>query len=742
MSNRRFDGFQPILYEEDYDLYPTAVFDWNTSNKSFLRLHKILKVDMGIKNNKFFLVLLQKDLIGVDPYSKDLTEKQKWMIQQEAKYNPWYVFRELIRIPTNGPPLRFKANRGNIALYWSFFNHIDFGLLQPRQTGKSVSTDCLNIGIMFIWGESTTIQLITKDSKLRDANVKRLKEMRDLLPKYIFETDRNDADTKDLLTAIIHGNMYGTSVARNDVAGADKLGRGLTVPIMHFDELAYIKHIGKSLPVALASGSAARLNAKNAGQPYGNVYTTTAGDITTDDGKYAHDFMTAGAVWTETWYDLKDQDALRKVIRQSISGKKMLIYGSFNHRQLGKTDEWLYNELAETNQHGEIADRDFFNIWTVGGEGSPLTLDEKKILRSSAREPNKTEITDENYTIRWYIPEHQIESRMASSKFIMGVDPSELLGKDNDATGMVIIDVETHDVIAVGRYNETSIVTMANFFANLLIRFPNILWVPERKSTGSTFIDFAILALVRAGQDPFKRIFNRIVDEHTLFPTEYAEIQTPMSMRMADFYDRYKRYFGYATSGTGRYSRNALFKESLSSSIQYGGRRAYDSALIEEYLGLVIRNGRIDHKANKHDDLVVSQLLCHWVAFNGQNLSYYGIPQGFVFSKAKVSDVELTNLDKFKIDKEQRERDEFESLMTQLSSESNPMVAMKIELRLRSLARRVNMDENSGVGIDAILKQVKDERTRRFRSARFSNGSSHGEHANRSVPVAMFGGRR
>ena len=107
-----------------------------------------------------------------------------------------------------------------------------------------------------------------------------------------------------------------------------------------------------------------------------------------------------------------------------------------------------------------------------------------------------------------------------------------------------------------------------------------------------------------------------------------------------------------------------------------------------------------------------------------------------------MSDVELTNLDKFKIDKEQRERDEFESLMTQLSSESNPMVAMKIELRLRSLARRVNMDENSGVGIDAILKQVKDERTRRFRSARFSNGSSHGEHANRSVPVAMFGGRR
>lgn len=723
-KQRDMSGFQPILFEEDFQYFPTACIDWTTSNDSFLRLHKLLR-DMGVRNNKFFLVLLQPQLKGVDPYSPNLTVDQKKMIAWEAKYNPWYVFRELIRIPTNGPPIRFKANRGNIALYWSFFNHIDFGLLQPRQTGKSVSTDCLNIGLMFIWGENTNIQLITKDSKLRDANVKRLKEMRDLLPPYIYETTRNDADTKDVLTAIIHGNMYGTSVARNDAQAADKLGRGLTVPIMHFDELAYIKWIEKSLPVALASGSAARQNARRNNQPYGNIYTTTAGDITTNDGKYAHDFMTAGAVWTEAWYDLRDRVELVSVIKQAISGKKLLIYGSFNHRQLGKTDQWLYEELAETNQFGEIADRDFFNIWTVGGEGSPLSLEEKKIVKSSAREPDWTEITKEGYTIRWYIPRDQVAMRMATSHYVMGVDPSELLGKDNDATGMVIIDVANHEVVAVGRYNETSIPTMANFFADILIKYPNVLFIPERKSSGTSFIDHAIIALHRVGIDPFRRIFNRVVDEHGVLKTEYEEIHTPMSLRGMDFYDRFKRFFGYATSGGGRYSRNSLFKEALPSSIKYGGRRAYDQQLINEYLGLVIRNGRIDHQANKHDDVVVSMLLAHWVCILGQNLSFYGIPSGLPLSKAKTTDVEPTNLEQYRLDRDRRERQEFDQLMSDLKTEANPMVAMKIELKLRALSRRVKIEETEGAGIDAVLKQIRDERARRVRTSKFSNHQSH-----------------
>lgn len=710
-----------ILFETDWEKFPSAIADTKTKNTSFLKLASLYRDKMKLKNWKFILTLLQSDLQGVDPYDPNLDAITKTKIQLECKYNPWYYFREVARVPpTSGNiPSAFRANRGNIALFWSFFNHVDFGLLQPRQTGKSVSTDILNTGMMYIWGENTTINLITKDNKLRNANIERLKVMRDLLPDYIDMLDKNDVDNSELMTCIRLGNRYKTAVGRNDKIAADKLGRGLTVPIMQFDEFAYINLIEISLPVALASGSAARDEARQNNQPYGNVFTTTAGNITTRDGEFAHRFLTGGAPWDESYFDLPNINSVHRVVAKASTGKKPLIYGAFNHRQLGRDDVWMYNTLRESGSSGEIADRDFFNIWTVGGEGSPISPEEKKQLKDSEKEPLWTEITDDDYTIRWYIPKHLVESRMANGKFIMGTDPSELLGKDNDATGTVVIDQETHEIVCAGRYNETMTPVLSGFYASMLIKYPNILWVPERKSSGTAMIDTVILLLHKAGIDPFKRIFNRVVDEHNVLVSEYADIQLPMSLRREGYYDRYKRYFGYNTSGSGRYSRNALFKDSLPSAMRYGARQMNDKQLIVELLALVIKNGRIDHSRGNHDDMVVSLLLAHWVCIFGQNLAYYGINSSLTFQKAKMRDKELSPLEKFKENKDKQDREEFEKLIDELKNESNPYIVTKLEMRLRTLAKTVNTEESSGVGIDAMLQQVRDDRTRRIRTSRF-----------------------
>lgn len=712
-----------LLFASDWDRFHTAKADFTTRNKTFLKLAHLYRDELKIKNWKFHLALMQPELAGVDPYSDSLDVVTMAKIAYECKYNPWYYFREVARIPQVGSvPSPFLANRGNIALYWSFFNHINFGLLQPRQTGKSVSTDVLMIGLMFIWGFKTTINLITKDSKLRDANIERLKEMRDLLPDYIDMVDRNDADNSEMMTCNRLGNRYKTSVARNDKVAADKLGRGLTVPIMQFDEFAYISRIETSLPVALAAGSAARDNARKAKQFFGNIFTTTAGDITTRDGKYAHGFMTGGAIWTETYMDLPNQAAVELVVERGTTGKTALIYGAFNHRQLGRDDLWLYRTLRESASHGEIADRDFFNIWTVGGEGSPLTLEQKKILKDARREPVSIEQNNDGYVLRWYIPEHEIASRMANCRVVMGCDPSELLGEDNDATGIVGIDTETHDVLFAGRYNETNVATLAGYIADILIRYPGVTWVPERKSTGISLIDIVILILHSKGIDPFRRIFNRVVDEHVIMETEYELIRsTSVTQRTPQFYDRFKRHFGFNTAGSGRYSRNALYKDSLSSSVELGGRTMNDRQLIDEMLGLTIKNGRIDHSNDAHDDLCVSMLLAHWTCIRGENLDFYGINSKTIFSRAKIRDVELTNVEVYRDSQSKKYKAEFDSLVEKLKGESNKMVIAKLELRIRAISRWIDVAETSGVGIDALIKQVHDERIRKIRGNRFGD---------------------
>lgn len=710
-----------ILFKTDWANFPTAIVDYNTTNESFLRLVALYK-KMGIKNAEFPLALYQPDLVGVDPYDPNLSTTTKMKIAMEAKYNPWYYFREIARIPPNSGsvPIRFKANRGNIALYWSFFNHVDFGLLQPRQTGKSVGTDVLMNGLLHVWAENTTINLITKDNKLRNANIERLKEMRNLLPDYLHMANPLDADNSELLTCIRLGNRYKSAVGRNDKVAADKLGRGLTVPIMQFDELAYINLIEVSLPVALSSGSAARDEAKAARQPYGNVFTTTAGNINSRDGKFAYQFMTGGAAWTEEFFDLPDQRTLAKVVEKNSTGMKPLIYGPFNHRQLGRTDEWMYGKLRESASSGELADRDYFNIWTTGTEGSPLTMEEKKMVKDSEKEPCFTEITPEGYALRWYIPRHEIANRMASGRFVMGCDPSELLGENNDATGMVVIDVETHDVVCTGRYNETSIPVLAAFIGNFLIRYKTVTLIIERKSSGLSMLDTLFIVLPKAGEDPFKRIYNTLVDDQDTMRTEFREIQTPVNSRPLHFYAPFKRYFGFNTSGAGRHGRDALYSDALQSMLKYGPKRVHDNTLINEMLSLQIKNGRIDHASGNHDDMVVSFLLAHWMCIKGKHLNYYGINALSVFSRSLVREDEMTAVEVFRDTRAKQYREEFNATMQLLMEADDPMDVHRLEAAIRRLSRHVDLSDQGGVGIDAMLKQAQEERVRKNKTKRVS----------------------
>lgn len=710
-----------ILFKSDWAKFPTAVVDYSTTNKSFLRTVALYK-KQGIDNCEFILALLQPELAGIDPHAPDLSKEVQFKIAMECKYNPWYYFREVALIPPTGGtvPIRFRANRGNIALYWSFFNHVDFGLLQPRQTGKSVSTDVLMNGLMNIWCENTTINLITKDIKLRNANVSRLKDMRDLLPSYLYMKNALDADNQELITNIRMGNSYKTAVGRNDKKEADKLGRGLTVPIMQFDELSYINWIEMSLPVALSSGSAARFNAMEAGQPYGNIFTTTAGSVNSRDGKFAYQFMTGGAPWTEHYFDQPSQKALKRIIEKNSAGNKPLIYGPFNHRQLGKTDEWLYNELRETASSGELADRDYFNIWTAGTEGGPLSADEKKWIKDSEREPEYTEITSEGYIVRWYLPKAGIAERMMQSTYVIGIDPSEALGQDNDATGFVMIDTETHDVICTGRYNETSLPVLASFIGSFLLRYTRSTLVIERKSSGIALLDMLIIQLTKAGVDPFKRLYNRIVDDQEEFRAEFREIQLPVNQRQPYFYDRFKRYFGFNTSGSGGHARTALFGDAFKSLLEYGVKRIKDNILINELLSLAIKNGRLDHTSGNHDDMVVSLLLAHWFCIRAKNLDYYGINARMIFAKALKREEEMTKVEVYRDERQAAQRMEFTKVMEELKASKDMLAVARLEMRLRRLSQQVDVAETGGVGIDAMLQQAHNERLRKIRTKRFS----------------------
>lgn len=713
-----------ILFEEDWAYYPEAIADYNTRNKSFLRMALVYR-DMGISNHAFMLALHNPELQGVDPFDyENLTEEQMIMIGVECKVNPWYFFRECARAPIQGSmeagPV--EANRGNLALWWSFFNHIFFILIQIRQTGKSFSTDLLWVYCLELLCEHTTINLMTKDDSLRKENVDRVKNIMTDLPRYLDLRDRTDANNTEMITVNKRHNKWKAHVPQAQEKLAYNLGRGMTSPIFQIDEGPFQRNISVALPAALAATTAAVTAAIERGTPYGTVMTTTAGKKNDKDGAYVYGIVEESATWTEKFFDCKNQVELEKVVRGSSREGLYQVVATFNHIQLGKSDQWLYETIQRVKSKGEDADRDFFNRWTAGSKSMPFSIEMAERAANSEMEPLYVDISKPHgYVTRWFIPENTIERRMQNGKFVMGMDTSD--ASSGDDISMVIVDIETGETIACGTFNNTNLTPFYMWVASILVQYKNVTAIIERRSTGSSLLDALLWILPQHGEDPFKRIFNFVVNDHLEYPDRYKEINMHVNRRPSDVYIRFKKTFGFPTSASGVTSRSALYSETLRNAMDRAAGKMRDEKLIKQTLSLVTKDGRVDHPPGEHDDMVIGWLLCHWLMTKATNLQFYGIDSRAILQKAMPQRV-LSEAERHAMIEQQRLRAEMEALYKRLQNENDDNVCMRIEHMLKSLSMKVTSEAEDAISIDEMIRQAREARKERKRSGGFARNQS------------------
>lgn len=730
-----------IRFRDEWKRYPTAVIHQSTRNKSFIELAALYR-KMGVKNYFFHLALIHPHLAGVDPFDKELTEDIKTDIAQECKFNVWYFLREVCRIPpaAGNIPISYKANRGNIALVWLFLCNVDVALIQPRQTGKSVSTDALMTWLMFFALNNTTVALITKDHSLRVTNIERLKKLRDLLPPYLVYNHKLEANNQIEITYKELGNVYSTKVAQNSETQANNIGRGNTVPVLHCDEGPFINLIGVTLPAALAAGTAAREEAERNGQPYGNIFTTTAGKKDDRDGKYMYNLIHDGAVWTERFLDCDDRDNLHEVIKKNCRGHKMIVNCTFSHRQLGKSDEWLYEAISNAGGTQEQIDRDFFNIWTSGTQRSPLSVKLNEAIKNSEKDAEWIEMSPEGFMLRWYVPERATEGFMGSGQFAIGLDTSEAVGRDDIA--MVVVDLADMKVVCAGNFNETSMLTFSNFLVWFMNRYRNTTLIIERKSTGTAILGNLMHFLPVHGIDPFKRIFNWVVEDKYDRLEDYREIVQDMSRRGQYFYDQYIRDFGFVTTAA---SRDVLYVNTLPEAAKKAGHLVHDKMLSDQIRGLVIKKDRIDHSSGNHDDMVVAWLLTHWFAANVRHVDFYGVDPKYVMSR--VSDnAEVLSVDEMRRREEQNQiKAKIEDVCNELRNCYDVNTQMQLEHQLKVLYSRVELDGSLPGSIAELLSSIQERKrlTNRMANSRMNvsehRGGGYGRAPGRRIEVTSYG---
>ncbi|WP_396190465.1 hypothetical protein [Flavobacterium sp.] len=709
-----------ILFASDWGKHPNAIIDYQTKNQSFIRVAEIYH-RMGIQNCAFHLSLLDPELQGVDPFSENLTLVEKGKIVRECKLNFWYYLREIERIPESGSmvPMMFQANRMNIALYWLFFNHVMTIVVILRQTGKTTTLSALGKYLLNFGSMNTFINLLTKSEGLKAETLNKVKALFEELPDFLNFSTKKDIFNTDEIHIKDLENKFKGNLSSSSPKQAEKVGRGFTAPTNLIDEAAFVENIAIAMGAMLMSGNFARVAAERNGNPYGTLIATTAGNIDDRDGSYIYGLVTGATLWDEKFLDLVDLTTLNKIIyTNSDSGKnstnRPIVNITMSYRQLGYSDEWMEKTKRDNISTPENIKRDLYNQWLSGSSVSPVDKKYLEILRDNLNEYPKSDFwAPHNYLVRWYIPREEFEFRAKNgSSFIIGSDTSD--GVNADDISFVVRDHVYGDVILTANFNEVNLITIADFYVSFLLTYTNSVLVIERKSSAPTIIDYIIGKLLAAGVNPFKRMYNTIVQEKEKYSREYEEI---MSARLNDeaLFIKYKKHIGFTTSGSGITSRSELYSTTLTMMLKFTAHITYDRKIIDQISALVVKNNRIDHPSGGHDDMVIAALLSYWLMVVGRNLSAYGINTALLF---KGNNIYLE--EKYRNDEDEYDRaelmameDEFNRLLEQFKRERNPIISMQLEAKIHKLASNFK-PSNNAISVEEMLDNMSREKRLRL----------------------------
>ncbi len=629
----------------------------------------------------------------------------------ECRDNVWYFIRELARAPavagTNDS--LFRANRSNISLFWLFFNHVTNILIQPRQTGKSFGTHALADFLLNIGAQNTLIGLLTKDDNLRSETLDKLRDFEGSLPEFVVQRTKRDISNSSEIGVESLNNSMKAMLSSSSEKIAFKVGRGFTSPVFIIDEPVYIPNIAIALPAALAAGGEARESAKVNNAPYGTILTTTAGKKDDKDGKYVYVLLQNSLPWDEKLFDSKNEEDLYGIIRKNNRGI-VRINSTFNHRQLGYTDEWLKERMETALAEGEDAERDFLNKWTSGNDRSPLTPELLERIRTSEIEPSFVEITNDSYVISWYMDEIEIEYKLNNGAYILGVDTSNASG--GDAIALVLIDSVTGKNVFTASINETNLINFSMWLVNLLVKYKGITAIIENRSTGPVIIDYLTKMLPSYGEDPYKRLFNRVINDKALYPDKFKYAIQPLGRKDEDMLVRDKKHFGFSTSGSGLTSRSELYGTTLQNAAKRIGDRVYNAKLINEIMGLVRRNDRVDHDIGCHDDLVIAWLLAFWLLSSGENLDVYGIKPHLILTGSSSSVAVVENvIDQYDLIQDNQSKQEIDELLEKIKNVDDDNLSHIYEKRIKFLTSQLkNKSLLNNISIDDVLNKIHEQK--------------------------------
>lgn len=584
-------------------------YQMSTTNKSFLRMHYFLK-DKGIKNNKFMLTLIDKDLAGIDPYDPRLNQLMKQKILREVMCNYWYFLREIVRIPDQGAQgigVKYKLHRGNLALNFLQMLNINTMLELPRQQFKTVSAVCRYLYLFNFGTSRSEITLLNKRLEDSKINLQRLKDIRNNLPSYLrmnqpFTKDGKKVKMSDTIEKLDHplnGNRIKTTPsARNKVAAANLL-RGRTIPLLWADEWAFIPFNDIIYQNTVPAFKTAAMNAKRNRAPYGMLLTTTPGFLTTDEGRIAYEMKENATPFNEDWYD-RTYDQIMTII--DANNKSTFVYVKYTYQQLGLPETWFKEICKDTQLNWNTIRREILLEWSNGVENSPFTQEELEKVSLLVKTPIRSVYFLGKYLFNIY--EEIPIGYDGQPKYppIVGVDVSG--GYNRDSSAIACVDSKTTRLFANLKCNYISTLDLARVIVELVTKFMNNAIVNVERNGG--FGASVLAKLVTSGikRNLYYEIKDKIIEEQN---TGLKVIKKTQKTKI----------YGLDSTKSVRELLIGILRERMENHKD----KFVSEEIYKELLGMEVkRSGKVEHSSNTHDDLVFAYLMALYVWYEGKNL--------------------------------------------------------------------------------------------------------------------------
>lgn len=602
-------------------------YDFGTKNESFLLTAQELKT-LGIKNWYFMLEVAYPNLgvQDIDPHDPNISEVDIGRVLVECKQNPWYYFREVVRIPVRGAGvLPLYLHRAGCAAIWSFIHSFDFELVQPRQTFKTTVLTAIMSYMMLFEYRNCDIPYMHKTEKRCTDNVGILRDYITALPKYMnpWANAKHLPGLQSLKYEAHNVSIAVISAAKSENVAEDKM-RGYSLFAGFIDECEFIPYMKAVINGANPTIVQARRTAKEMGIRTSIMYASTPGDLETQEGKDFQAIIDELPVFDESYYDYTPEQI--EFIKSLPSPDEedpervpiTMFYIEFNYLQLRKDEAWLREQYYEAIKKKTIGEyRRGVLLQRYRGDGSVL-FEQADIdfITQNRKEPDYDIFLFRKFHL--YVYQHKIYQTNIHSDtpyfdinipYMIGIDPAS--GKNGDNTALIIVHPYTFEVVAELVCNFLGTFDLMRVIAEIAKIVPSGVFIIETNNLGTAIVDFV--------QE--SNLAHRFYHDPKLDASKNAiQYETPeMTVKRKAIE---KGYIGTYLTSAIRDKMITLLQTHV---------HDYRHLMTTKYLSWDVanliraKNGKVEAAPGLHDDLVMAYNHVLYIFYYGYKIERFGI---------------------------------------------------------------------------------------------------------------------